>query len=392
MKTLSFLLFIIISPLIVAENHRPICQELDSDVDGDGWGWENGTSCIVEKIEPAEDYCLSKNVTCINVPTIGDDNNLSRSADCDYTDASEHNGYGWNNVTKQSCPPIGNDPSEGDASQEGCDYTNSDVNNGWGWNNALKESCPPLTSAPASPKNKAEMPKAETRDVVTILVGGQSNALGERTEYNANIDATVDNLIVFTNGNEWRIADPCSQTWVGTWYPRAGGNCSNHPAFQIGLSMAKSNLDKLIAVIPTGVAGQRLSCWNENGNCLILMDNRVNLGISQLAAIYGKETIDYFAFLQGESNQGEASQWQIDVYNFIDRMQSRYWWNSQTKFVMSETFKAHDINEKIRFFGIDSRNNTDFVLNEGLTAKDNTHWSGQDLRILGDRFARKFND
>lgn len=53
---------------------------------------------------------------------------------CDYTDADSNGGFGWNDATKQSCPPL---------ADNNCDYTDADKNGGWGWNPVDGTSCSP---------------------------------------------------------------------------------------------------------------------------------------------------------------------------------------------------------------------------------------------------------
>jgi len=56
---------------------------------------------------------------------------------CDYSNATQFNGWGWNPVTRQSCAPVTQPvPSN-------CDYSNAAVFNGWGWNPVTRQSCPP---------------------------------------------------------------------------------------------------------------------------------------------------------------------------------------------------------------------------------------------------------
>lgn len=62
---------------------------------------------------------------------------------CDYTNAEQSGGWGWNPVTLQSCPPLAEDTPEIDTTS-GCDYSNAAASGGWGWNPVLKQSCPPV--------------------------------------------------------------------------------------------------------------------------------------------------------------------------------------------------------------------------------------------------------
>jgi len=51
-------------------------------------------------------------------------------ANCDWRDARNFNGWGWNPVANASCPPR-------------CDYGDADKNNGWGWDPNTQMSCAP---------------------------------------------------------------------------------------------------------------------------------------------------------------------------------------------------------------------------------------------------------
>ena len=84
----------------------------------DGWGWDPvaGTSC-----EPID---------------------AGPTDNCDYSNAGMFDGWGWNATTGQSCKPVG---APYDISEDpNCDYTNAPVNQGWGWNPITGRSCPPL--------------------------------------------------------------------------------------------------------------------------------------------------------------------------------------------------------------------------------------------------------
>lgn len=70
---------------------------------------------------------------------------------CNYKDASQHNGWGWNETTRESCPPktaavdVKNSLPQNplSSSRGSCDYTDAHKHNGWGWNDVTKQSCPP---------------------------------------------------------------------------------------------------------------------------------------------------------------------------------------------------------------------------------------------------------
>ena len=58
--------------------------------------------------------------------------------ECDYSNADDNSGFGWNPETEETCPrrPF--------AQVIGCDYTDAEFNNGWGHDFLTGESCPPL--------------------------------------------------------------------------------------------------------------------------------------------------------------------------------------------------------------------------------------------------------
>jgi len=60
---------------------------------------------------------------------------------CDYSNASQFGGWGWNPVTSQSCAP--QQQTQNMAPPSDCDYSNAAMFDGWGWNPVTALSCPP---------------------------------------------------------------------------------------------------------------------------------------------------------------------------------------------------------------------------------------------------------
>lgn len=52
---------------------------------------------------------------------------------CDYSNAANNNGWGWNASTQKPCAPK-NDTGY-------CDFSNAENNGGWGWNPVTQTSC-----------------------------------------------------------------------------------------------------------------------------------------------------------------------------------------------------------------------------------------------------------
>ncbi len=85
---------------------------------------------------------------CIGISPTGTEPAVVNNNQCDYSSADAHDGWGWNSVTRTSCPPVsessGTDPVETEVT-DGCDYSNAGLD-GWGWNPVTRTSCAPLTS------------------------------------------------------------------------------------------------------------------------------------------------------------------------------------------------------------------------------------------------------
>lgn len=96
------------------------------------------TDCIVESAAGAENLPFGPT----EILPLTTDNN------CDYSTADQYDGYGWNPITRESCPPLETTETPVNVTPEtlsGCDYSNAV--NGWGWNETTRQSCPPLTVA-----------------------------------------------------------------------------------------------------------------------------------------------------------------------------------------------------------------------------------------------------
>ncbi len=66
------------------------------------------------------------------------------TSDCDYTNASQSSGWGWNAASNSSCAPLNSRLPIETSSIGGCEYIDADRYDGWGWNPLSGESCPPL--------------------------------------------------------------------------------------------------------------------------------------------------------------------------------------------------------------------------------------------------------
>ena len=102
-------------PALTSEDGTPICSAASFDPDGDGWGWENHRSCIVQtsgNSQVASDNSPNTLPTCSNASTDPDGD-----------------GYGWEN--NRSCVV-----AETQSQFPQCSSSDFDSDgDGWGWEN-----------------------------------------------------------------------------------------------------------------------------------------------------------------------------------------------------------------------------------------------------------------
>ena len=68
---------------------------------------------------------------------------MRASDNCNYDDADQFDGWGWDPVAGQSCAPlvVEDEPT----TDQDCDYSSASVNEGFGWNPITGMSCSPRT-------------------------------------------------------------------------------------------------------------------------------------------------------------------------------------------------------------------------------------------------------
>ncbi len=94
---------------------------------------------------------------CYNTQPTGTAPEVTDNDQCNYGTANQHDGWGWNPVTRTSCPPLA--PNSGNTTtpeSSGCDYSNAGAD-GWGWNPTTRTSCPPLPQTADTPPTDNEL-------------------------------------------------------------------------------------------------------------------------------------------------------------------------------------------------------------------------------------------
>ncbi len=366
----------------------PACLT-DSDSNGDGWGWENGQSCIITTA-PAALPCVDSdgdgygwdglNTCTVNAPAP-----TPATACID----SDGDGYGWNGT--QSCllpSVITTTCIDTDGDGYGRDGTQTCIaapvttttcldpdGDGYGWDGT--KTC--TVSVVLPPTNTSGV-----TDV--ILMMGQSNALGEDTQVDMSEDGVDPRVIVWTQFDDWQVGNLCTQKWQKAWFPWRGGVCSNHPAFQIAKHIIELDGSRKVAVIPTGTAGKPIRWWDANG----IADQQVNAIVQAALASLGKPKVDLIAWSQGEADHGNETAWMLKLNDLISRLRQRTWFDAnQGQFIAQET-KWSSVNAKVQELGSDGDPLTDWVAAADQPTKDGVHWSADALRVISERFATKY--
>jgi len=405
-STLTTLLLLTAALSFSSVHADPVCLT-DSDLDGDGWGWENSASCRIVGPATTNTQCIDSDgdgygwdgtTTC----TVGSQSTVSQSSGQSSGQSnvlgsgicvdSDGDGYGWDGTATCEVNPVVASSSaciDSDGDGYGWDGTTTcqvasvaatsciDTDgDGYGWDGTT--TCTVGVTPP---------PSGNPTDVTdVILMMGQSNALGENTQVDLNQDSVDSRVIVWTQFNGWQIGNLCTQKWQKAWFPWRGGLCSNHPAFQIAKHIVELDGSRKVAVIPTGSAGKPIRWWDANG----IADALVNATVQTALGSLGKSQVDLIAWSQGEADHGNESAWKLKLDDLISRLRQRPWFDaSQGQFIAQET-KWSSVNSKVRELGTDGDPLTDWVQASDQPTKDGVHWSAAALRVISERFANEY--
>lgn len=347
-----------------ASGAAPLCAMPESDIDNDGWGWENATSCIVAggvadpAVNPGQIH-----PTCSSM--LSDD---------------DGDGWGWEN--NQSCrvrinyvPPAF------------CATLNSDSDgDGWGWENG--DSC------------IVRMPNHITD---LILITGQSNTLGAATSVDPALDTPSTNVFAFTS-NGWQIAQ-LHQAWDRKSYPGPGDPAAhssliyNNFALHFGKQMAQLDPNRVIGFVLVSEPGEGIENWNPGSFGMTRVQQKVADAINQLPH---KSSLDGILWHQGEtdwllegtSDVDVAQPAPVDYYptkltQLISNFRTENWFSNLEPFICGETIHATGVNTHLAALNADGDPFTGCVGGAGLpsTTVGGSHFTAAGLRTLGGWYA-----
>ena len=407
-----FLTVLIFHSALVQAQVTPICQSPFSDSDGDGWGWENGDSCLVASNQQGNQNSSSNPANTTQSSTVSDcvdydgdgfgwseteqdtcipggsqssnsapANNNQSSTVFDCVD-SDGDGYGWSETEQDTCIPGGSQssnsaPANNNQSSTVSDCVDSD-GDGYGWSETEQDTCivGSGSSFPSSSLSTGFRP-SDITDI--ILTAGQSNAVGQSTSFSSPRDDSHPRVFVWTYDQGWQLADLRSQTWWSGNHPSKGGVGQSHPGFHIAKSLAEKT-NSVIGLIATGSPGQSINFWDEGKPAFPEIISRVN---NALSALSHKSSLDMIWWMQGESDANASNYYREKFLNLISRFRQQRWFNSQALFVANET-SIFDVNQIFRELDFDNDSSTCSSVGEGLpTFSDRVHFTGDAFRQMG---------
>ena len=215
-------------------------------------------------------------------------------------------------------------------------------------------------------------------------MAGQSNALGEQTAYDNNLDAPHPRVFVWTQHNGWQNANLRTQIWRINYLPSAEGRGSNHPGFQIAKAIANRDSNRVIAFIPTGVAGRPISHWF--GGYWNTLRSVVQ---SALQGLPNNSKVDMIWWMQGESDFNASQAYRSSLHSLINNQFRGQNWFDTGLFIANETFNA-PVNQIFRELDNDNDPYTFSSAAAGLSTRDNVHFDARALRTIGQRVADVF--
>jgi len=345
LRTTFGLLFLVSAMSSSVTSAMEVCKTPQSDVDGDGYGWEDNRSCKVT------------------------DTPVSASSQVDISD------------TRPSCVRSDSD-SDGD---------------GYGWEN--NKTCLVADSSVAEPAGDVTQTQRDSErtpngsvtasDITDlILVTGQSNALGAGTNYERSLDAPNDRVFAFTN-NGWQIAD-LNQIWDHGWHPRNNPETdpSNNFSLHFGKSVAARDSSRVVGFILASLPGSKIENWKRGSPFYNSVQNKVLDALNQLPH---KSKIDGILWHQGESDADGGQSYSVALNELIFNLRNEQWVQGQAPFICGET-KHAAVNIRLNELNADNDPTTACVRASDLSTSDRSHFDARALRTLGARYADAWLD
>jgi len=437
------------SPQLQAQT-PPVCQT-NSDVDGDGWGWENNRSCRVASTSgspsPTGALCVDSDgdgygwdgtATCL-VSGSGGNTSTGNNQCID----SDGDGYGWDGtktcrVQTTNATPQGDsgtglclDP-DGDGygwdgtktcrvqatnvTPQGGSGNNSGAcldpdGDGYGWDGSRTCRVQPTTPNPAPvttvSNNTCIDPDGDgygwdgtqTCVITVVIPPTDTSAITDVILMMGQSNALGEDTQVDLSQDD---VDPRVIVWTQFDDWQIGNLCTQkwQKAWFPWRGGTCSNHPAFqIAKHIVELDGSRRVAVIPTGtagkpirwwDANGIADLKVNATVQTALNSLGRSKVDLVAWSQGEADHGNEVQWLIKLNDLISRIRNRPWFDaSQGQFIAQET-KHSSVNLSVRQLANDGDPLTDWVQAADQPTKDGVHWSAPAIRTISERFARKY--
>ncbi len=321
------------------------CVGHNPDPDGDGYGFENGRSCLSNHND-------------------GNQTPICQSALSD----PDGDGYGYENNT--SCRVV----STGGGNQ----YNNNRTT-------YSDRPAPVVDFIDESPVNLSLV-----TDV--ILTAGQSNASAQNTRFEPGLhaeDRLDSRIIVWTQNNGWKTANPYTQIWEFGKFPAQPWDstiASNSPGFQIARAIVDADPNRVVAFIPTSTPGEAIYHWRYGAQAYNNIKQTVETALNQLPH---KAQVDLIWWMQGEADAEANDYYRNALANLINNWRGEPWYGPDKYFIANETARF-PVNQIFRDLRYDADPYSDYSAGEDLPTTDSVHFATQAYRMIGNRVQQAY--
>lgn len=257
----------------------------------------------------------------------------------------------------------------------------------------------------SGPDDTEQKPVVDRPSGITdlILITGQSNALGAETDFDPQLDASVDRFYAWTDEG-WQRAS-LRQVWDLGWNPRTdpAGDPHNNFGLHFGKQVVASDSDRVVGIVLATAPGEGISHWDYGTYFYNQVSNKA---IAALNDLPHKSSFDGILWHQGETDwlaNGSSdpdlsgvtvgSEYYSDkLYRLITNFRNENWFEYGKPFICGETAQA-PLNVRLMSLNTDSDPWTACVSGEGLPtydAPEYVHFTAEGLRALGESYAQTY--
>ncbi len=391
------------------------CLTNESDPDGDGYGFENGRSCLVPPEAAPQTLSVTISTDDANTDV---DSPLPRSQDYCLSAESDPDGdgYGYENfatcliapaaeTSSEITTPQARQQSDNDVESQSvtttlpeCQSADSDPDgDGYGYENY--STCLAIDNAQAETETVIDyssnvidtdgFPENLHRVTDVILTAGQSNAFAEGTRFQPDIypqDRLDDRILVWTQDNGWKVADPLTQIWEHDHFPARlwdPSRSSNSPGYQIARAIVDADPNRVVAFIPTSTPGQSIHYWRYGAEAYNTIKQRVENALNDIPHKY---QLDLIWWMQGESDANASDYYRNALGELVDNWRGEPWYGADKYFIANETIRF-EVNQIFRELRTNTDPFTDYSAAEGLPSiqPNGAHFNSASYRVIGNR-------